>query len=528
MPGKRLSLRRRTPASAPEEGTSARLFRNTLANGVGRFASLTITLALTPFLIRALGDEAYGVFVLALTLTFLTGYGALADLGVEGATVRYVAAARSEGDKKRVDGIVSTALAFFTAVGMLFGPGLALLSGPLVDAFSVAPDLRSEATACFALVGAQLFFDLPSRAFFAVLEGAQRFTAWQAIEISRVVVQGALFVVVLIAGYGLVGLSAALVISSAGALVMSAVLARRTMPGLRVSPRVASRAALRELVTLGGGLFALRVMGTLFRQMDKAIIGIVLGVRLVTPYDVANKVHLGAGAVQAVTISALLPAAAFVRRKRDVLQDMYLRGSSYSVAASLPVIVAGFIFAAPLIGSWFGDRLEEQATTAARLFFALLAITGFHVVGVDILLALRKLRWPLAVSAGILVVNLGLSIVLVAPLGIEGVVIGTVVANGLAFPVWLVILLREFSVTLREWAERIVIPNIPGLAAQVATAPALLWAANRVDHIVGVAAIAIVSIALSLLAYLTIGLRREQRVVLVTTLRVAVGLRPST
>ena len=71
-----------------EEGSSARLVRNTLANGAGQVLAIVISLALTPFLIDGLGITAYGVFSLALSLTFFGGYAALADLGVEGAAVR--------------------------------------------------------------------------------------------------------------------------------------------------------------------------------------------------------------------------------------------------------------------------------------------------------------------------------------------------------------------------------------------------------------------------------------------------------
>jgi O-antigen/teichoic acid export membrane protein len=72
----------------PKEGTGARVVRNTLANGAGAFTGIAISLILTPFLIRHLGLEAYGIWVLAQSLTFFGGYAAIADLGVEAAAVR--------------------------------------------------------------------------------------------------------------------------------------------------------------------------------------------------------------------------------------------------------------------------------------------------------------------------------------------------------------------------------------------------------------------------------------------------------
>ena len=509
------------------EGSAARLVRNTLANGAGQLFAIVISLALTPFLINGLGVAAYGVFVLALSLTFFGGYAALADLGVEGAAVRYVAEARSDGDNAAVDRTISTAVAFFTVMALALTAPLVGLSNLLVDVFDIEGPLRAEAQVCFALVACQLLFDLPSRAFFAVLEGAQRFTVWQAIEVGRALVQGALFIAVLAMDLGIRELAGSMVLSSAGVLVLAIVFARRAMPELHVRPRLCSRAALRRLMAFGGGLLALRVMGTLYRQMDKVIIGTVLGVRWVTPYDVANKIHAGAGTVQSVASSALLPATAFARNRADILRDMYLRGSCYTVAVTLPVIVAGFIFAAELIRTWVGEEIARQATGATRWFFVYLLFVLFHVVGVSILVGLGRLKPVLWVSFGILVVNLGVSLALVRPLGISGVVIGTALSNALAFPVTLVILLRHFDMAFGEWFHRIAWPNVPGLLAQAATAAPLLWLAARTDNVAEAGGVFLVSVAVSLATFFVTGVPRPERDVLVATVRTALGLRPS-
>lgn len=512
----------------PEEGSGARVVRNTLANGAGQFLSVLISLVMTPFLIDGLGVEAYGVFTLALTLTFFGGYAALADLGVEGAAVRYIAEARSEQDVDGVNRTVSTAAAFFGAVALVITPVLVVLSGKLADAFSVSGDLKHAATITFALVAGQLVFDLPSRALFAVLEGSQRFGVFQAIEVTRALTQAVLFTAVLVFDPRAQLLAGAMMASSALVLVLAFTFSRRAMPELHIGPSNVSRDVLRRLMSFGGGLLVLRVMGTLYRQMDKVIIGAALGVRLVTPYDVANKIHSGAALVQSIASSALLPATAYARSQREVLRDLYLRGSSYTIAVTLPVVVAGFIFAEDLIRTWVGQSLTDDATGATRLFFVYLAIVLPHVVGVSVLTGLGKLRWVLINAAGVLVVNLGLSIALVSPLGIEGVVVGTVVANALSFPLLLVLLTREFEVEVREWFAQIVLPHLPGLVIQAVTAAPLLWLANRSGSLPAVGGLFLLSVALSLGAYLALGLARDQRRVLLTTLRTAVGLRPAT
>jgi O-antigen/teichoic acid export membrane protein len=501
------------------EGSSARLVRNTLANGVGSIGGVLVSLAMTPFLIRGLGFEAYGVFTLALSLTFFGGYAALADLGVEGAAVRYIAEARAAGDPGRVSAVVSTAAAFFLAVALVLTPPLVLAAEALTRLFEVSADLRAAASWCFALVAGQLLFELPARAFVAVLQGSQSFGWFQALEGLRALLQAALFAGVLVTGTGIVGLGAAMMLTSAVVLIAAWALARRAVaPRLRVAPRHASRAVLRQLVTFGGGLFAIRLLGTIYRQMDKVILGIALGVPVVTIYEVANKIHAGAVMVLSIAASALPPSAAFARNRHDVLRDMYLRGTSLTLGLSLPVTLAAFIFAEPLVLAWVGEELRA-AVGPTRLFLVYVVFVAAHMIGVSIVVSLGRLR-VVAIAAAVNVgLNLAISVALVGPLGIEGVLLGTLVGELVVWPALFAHFLRQFRVGGREWARVVLRPLLPGLAAQAATALPLLHFAQRWDNLGAVGALALLSVASSVAAFARLGLAPDQRRALAATLR---------
>ena len=88
-------------------------------------------------------------------------------------------------------------------------PILVAAAYPLTGLFGIDDAVRGQATLCFALVGVQLLFELPARVFFALLEGAQRFTIYQGIELARALVQAALIVAVLLLDIDLPGLGGA-------------------------------------------------------------------------------------------------------------------------------------------------------------------------------------------------------------------------------------------------------------------------------------------------------------------------------
>lgn len=505
---------------------AAKLVRNTIANGIGSVFGIVIGLALTPFMIDRLGLSAYGVWTLALTLTFAGGYASLSEVGIEGATVRYVAESVADGDIEGVNRTVSTSLAAFCVIAVVLGVIAAALAPLLVSLFGVPAHLREAATVCFVVVGAQVALELPARAFVAVLEGSQLFIAYQGIELGRSVLQAALYVIVLLAGWGIAGLGVALALSSLVALIAYWVLAHRAVAGLHATPFRARRAEFRRLVRFGGGVFTLRMVSTIYNQMDKAIVGIVLGTRQVGLYEIANKVNLSASTIASVSVSAVVPAAASLRREAAVLRDMFLRGSCYATAVSLPFAVAAFIFARPLLISWIGLR-AAPAIGAARLFVIYQGIQVPQNVASTMMYGLGRIRFLLIVTAAATFLNLVLSIALVRPLGFSGVIVGTLVANGLAWPLLLWYYLRVFDCRLTTWFKRLIAPNLPGFVLQVAVSIALYVTVGQHTRSLPLACLLFaVSVGVSLAGFTLLGVRGQDRRVLVETVRRAAGRPP--
>ncbi len=508
------------------EPAAAKLVRNTLANGVGSVTGIVVGLALTPFLIHRLGLEAYGVWALALTLTFAGGYASLSELGIEGATVRYVAEASADDDLPALNRAVCTSLAVFCAIALLLAPILVALAHPLVLLFDVPPHLRVAGTTCFALVGGQLAFELPARAFVAVLEGTQNFVEYQSVELGRALLQAALYVIVVLRGWGIAGLGGALAVSSLAALLAYWILAHRAVAGLRASPFSASRAELRRLVRFGGGVFSLRLVSTVYNQMDKAIVGIALGPRPVGLYEIANKVNLGAATISSVSVSAVVPAAASLRREAALLRDMFVRGSCYATAASLPFAVAVFIFAKPLLLSWIGPS-ALPAVGAVRLFACYEAMQMVNNVGSTMIFGVGRIRLPLVVNTVATLLNLVLSIALVHPLGFSGVIVGTLLANGLAWPILLWYYLRVFDCSPWTWLRRLVAPNLPGLVLQVVISLAMYVLLGKdTRSLIVVIVLLAVSVGSSFASFLLLGVRGADRRALLDTLLRAVGREP--
>src|SRR6202453_3401341 len=71
---------------------------------------------LSPFILRHLGDAAFGIWVLIFSVT---GYYGLFDLGIRSSIVRYVSKYLATGSKDDLAKLINTTLFGYSCIGML-------------------------------------------------------------------------------------------------------------------------------------------------------------------------------------------------------------------------------------------------------------------------------------------------------------------------------------------------------------------------------------------------------------------------
>lgn len=515
-------LRRFRIARSPE-GSATRLVRGTLISAVSSGGGALITLVLTPLLITRLGNQAYGVWILATTLTFGFGYLSFTDLGLEQASVRFMAQARSNGDRKLFSAYMSTTFFALLAITIVVTPMLVALAHPIVGLFTIPHRLHVPAVVAFEFVLAQLAFDLPGRAFSAALEASQRYGLWQLTSMAQAVLVSGLLAAAVLTGGGIADLGRASFAGAAGSFIITMAVALIAVPGSLPSWRAVTRDAWRQLRTFSGELLAFRLLSSVYRQIDRTVIGIMLTAALVTTYEIGNKLYAAAAVVQLVATSALVPSVAFAFNSRDRLQDMLLRGTSYTLAICVPVTLGGFIFAAPLIRTWIGAG-HGDAVGPARLLLVTLIPSFVVVIGQSMLVGLGRVRPMLWMVGTWTLLNLGLSVALARPLGVEGVVIATLIPTVLlVFPVTR-LLLMELGLPLRRFVDEALLPALPAIAAQCAVGFPLLTVADGTHLLPVVLVLGLISAVAGVAGYVVLGLDARRRYALLVTIRRTIGL----
>ncbi|MFO0950506.1 MAG: oligosaccharide flippase family protein [Isosphaeraceae bacterium] len=197
----------------------------------------------------------------------------------------------------------------------------------------------------------------------------------------------------------------------------------------------------KSLLHISFFVFLLQLSVVLADKVDKIVLGVALSApgspadpaAAIAVYDVVSKPFLQVRQSGWMLAYFVMPAVASLVAARDVrgLERVKYDGTRLHLSAILPVGLLAFVYAAPFLTLWVGDRLEYDAAREAPLvrLFLVAAIPLILSVPVQTGLGMNRVA-VVAVSAlaGALV-NLPISYVLTQRMGVAGVIWGTVLTT---------------------------------------------------------------------------------------------------
>lgn len=440
-----------------------RVFRNTMFTGAVGIFSLLANFVVIGVAGHKLGTDPFAVLTLALAFSVSAGYLTIADLGLQSGVSRFVADADGRGQRQRIGEVVSSALAVLSGTAIVAFVLLLTLSFVGTHLFHVGgPALQNDLRVLFMLFAGEALFGLPGLAFLGVLQGLQRFGWVKLVDLSRQILYtiGALFV--LFTGRGVIWFGVAMVSGTAFAAIGYAVAAKLLCPEMHISPGLVHRDALRPLARFSGWVFIARINGVIWSQMDVIILQVAIGVTVLTGYSFAARLQSAVSYPLSLTAAAIVPAAAnlLALQSSGRLRELLIRGTRYTLALSLPVTIGALVLARPLLVGWVGAKYANYSGPA-QLFLTYQLVTCSATIASTMLVGMGKVRQVTAFVTIAVGVNLIVSIALAKPLGVSGVIIGTLVGYGISGPLYIRLILRELSMSLGEFLRGAIVPIVP-------------------------------------------------------------------
>lgn len=456
-------------ASAPDASLNASgraVARNALSGYVTLALGAALGFVLTPILLQQLGQAGFGTWSLVIgAMTYL----GLLEAGLGLATITRVAATEAEGPRA-LSRVLSTSMALVSgvaALGLVVTVGLALVF-PVI--FDVQDDLRAESRVAVLLAGTWQCLIILASAYSASLLGTGRMylANLSGFAVAAVVTVGQAALV--LTGGGLREIAAAQLVGGFATLWVLRGQARRSLPGVVISPRRADRGVAKQLLSLGWRNSVSSVTGTLAFGSDVVLVGLLLDPLAAAAYAVGLRAYTLMHRVSTGVGSALGPshahAATFSSAERRFRLYCLSVGLSL-VLALLAAIAAGF-YAEPLLDLWLVE-VPRDATAVLVVLCAVLILQMPGHSAYQLLLNSERAAELMRVMLAAAATNVVASVIFTMAFGTIGPALGSLLAVTIFDAVYLpwricAILERSYSELVRTVFAPLLIPTLALLA----------------------------------------------------------------
>ena len=385
-------------------------------------------LLLTPFIIRALGNAEYGLYVL---IGSLAAYLGVLDFGLNNAVTRYVAQCAAKGDRAHEARFLGAALVVnMLAAAAIIGLGAVFYAH--IDAWfsgTLNVGQRDQARLMLLLLIANVVMTVPAGMFTAICAGHERFTFPKVVNLLRYLVRIGLVFAILVAGGGAVSLVALDTALALVVLIVNAFYVIRSI-GARFSMRYLNIRLVRNVLTFSMWSFLFAIIGQLQWQSGQIIVGKTIGMESVAVYGIGIMFGTYYGAFSTAITSLFLSRATYMtvanvspqelgkemaRIGRMALLILLLilvgfasfgheflqlwAGPEYGSAWMVALVIM-LAYTVPLVQSFANQLLEAKALFAFKAKVYLVALPLGVVLGYYLLESLGVLGMALGIASG--------------------------------------------------------------------------------------------------------------------------------
>lgn len=325
----------------------------------GQVLPLGISLFTTPFVIRLLGAEAYGVVVL---IGLIPTYFGFADMGMGLASTKFASEAYAEGDAEKEGRVVRTAAAVAFIASLPVALALLIFSWQITGLFNVPEHLHSEASLALKIASVTFVLGFLNNIFNSPQLARLRMDLNTLVStVPRMLGLLATPVVIYLGG-GVVGAVSVLCAIAIATLAGNLIVSQKQLGTLFDTSF--DKQLYRPMLKFGGALAISSIAAVLLVNLEKVVLTRVTSVETLAYYSVAFTFASAALLAAGAMMQSLIPSFSQLISvgRRDLLESLLsfvVRGTFFAI---LPLVIALCTIARPLLTLWAGERFAQNST----------------------------------------------------------------------------------------------------------------------------------------------------------------------
>ena len=323
-------------------------------------SNVVIKFVYTPFLLRALGQNEYGLFSLTMSIV---GYLAILDLGFGSTVTRFTVKYRSEGDEQKLRKMYSTLSVIYILIGLLAMLICFLLSISADNLFGrTMTDVEvGKLKIMILLCGVNLLFTFPLQIAGSVLVAYEKFIVKNGVTLLFTFVQPIVMVVLLYL-VNMKSVGAIVVVTSCNLLTY---LIYYLYPVKRLdfkfSFRLFEPKMIKGLLSFSVWMFLVMLFEQLQYNSGQFIIGLFQGADIVAIWGIAMIFILNYRSISTAITNVFVPSfmsLSFENNNEGIENTVYRM--THVQALALVLILTNFIlFGKAFIHLWAGGEYDD-------------------------------------------------------------------------------------------------------------------------------------------------------------------------
>ncbi len=406
-----------------------RLRKNSLTNILQFALTLPLIFILTPLILKYVGKEVYGIWVLTGTiLIFLELIG-----GMQTPTALSIIVPRYNPKKMHaeINSTVNTMFVFYLFSALVFLGLYFLFDSALIKLFFNVEEKFIPLTRFVLGVSVVMFLFNFVLLGFGYLMGA--FNIRYITNVIHIVIgylRAGFMIAALYAGYGIKGI----VVVQMSALILETfiilVFTKKIFPPLRFNPMLFSLKKLKALLGLSVKLIFSRAAYLINYHVDKLILGYFINPVMAAYYQIGASITKYISTLPEILgFSSLVPAASELQAKNqpEKIKVLYEKVNKYLFYPAVFLAAGILIFGKEFTFLWLGEGYGQVYTVMVFLCAAYTyGLIGYPAM--NILNGLGKVNGPMIITSAAAVLNIALSIVLTIKYGLNGALAATAIS----------------------------------------------------------------------------------------------------
>lgn len=379
-----------------------------------------VGLAYTPYMLRCLGQNEYGLYSLvASVIAYLT----LLDFGFGNAIIRYTAKFRAQGKEQEQWEMFGMFLIVYSIIGIVAfcgGLGLYFNVERLFDRTMTIEEI-AQARTMMLLLTFNLAFTFPLSIFGSIISAYENFVFQRIISIARIILSTAVLIMVLAIGYKAVALVVVQTVFNLLTLLINYFYCRYRLK-IHIIFGKFDWLFIKEISVYSFWIFLNAIMDKIYWGTGQFVLGSICGTVAVAVFSVAIMLEHMYMQFSTSIASVLLPkltSMVAMNRSNDEISELFIKTGRLQFYIMLFILSGFIVFGKSFIELWAG-RDYEESFYITLIFFVALFVPLIQNTGITILQARNQMKFRSLLYLCISLLSLAFQIVLSKTMGALG------------------------------------------------------------------------------------------------------------